>query len=213
MGFTNSIVLLSVLQPLHGLTFALLHLACMRVMANVVPPGVAATAQAIYAFGAGLVTAALTSLSERSMPVTADWPSCRWQPSASSPCRLPGMAWLTNQIKLPMLILIQVTLEARVLTSPLHAACLKSPICASNARLKAGRAGAALDIGCEAPVACDDVGVLEDPQYGRHHEVAGGETVAIEIGLVAERSGEGGQALLHELYGTRPAQLRHSSFA
>ncbi|SEP29028.1 MFS transporter, PPP family, 3-phenylpropionic acid transporter [Rhodospirillales bacterium URHD0017] len=63
MGFTNSIVLLSVLQPLHGLTFALLHLACMRVIGNVVPPAVAATAQALYAFGAGLVTAALTSLS------------------------------------------------------------------------------------------------------------------------------------------------------
>jgi PPP family 3-phenylpropionic acid transporter len=63
MGFTNSILLLSVLQPLHGLTFALLHLACMRVMANVVPLGAAATAQAFYAFGSGLVTAALTLLS------------------------------------------------------------------------------------------------------------------------------------------------------
>lgn len=63
MGFTNSIVVLSVLQPLHGLTFALLHLVCMRVIGNVVPSAVAATAQALYAFGAGLVTAALTSLS------------------------------------------------------------------------------------------------------------------------------------------------------
>jgi PPP family 3-phenylpropionic acid transporter len=63
MGFTNSILLLSLLQPLHGFTFALLHLACMRVIGNVVPSGVAATAQALYAFGAGLVTAALTSLS------------------------------------------------------------------------------------------------------------------------------------------------------
>ena len=62
-GFTNSILVLAVLQPLHGLTYALLHLACMRIIGNVVPPGVAATAQALYAFGAGLVTAALTSLS------------------------------------------------------------------------------------------------------------------------------------------------------
>ena len=60
MGFTSSVVLLATLQPLHGLTFALLHLACMRVMAKVVPHGIAATAQAFYAFGAGLVTAALT---------------------------------------------------------------------------------------------------------------------------------------------------------
>jgi MFS transporter, PPP family, 3-phenylpropionic acid transporter len=63
MGLTNSVLLLSVLQPLHGFTFALLHLACMRVIASIVPPGVAATAQAFYAFGAGLVTATLTSLS------------------------------------------------------------------------------------------------------------------------------------------------------
>lgn len=62
MGFTTSVELLAVLQPLHGLTFALLHLACMRVIGNVVPPGVAATAQALYAFGAGLVTAGLTWL-------------------------------------------------------------------------------------------------------------------------------------------------------
>ena len=49
MGFTDSLLLLSFLQPLHGFTFALLHLACMRIMAVAVPPGVAATAQAIYA--------------------------------------------------------------------------------------------------------------------------------------------------------------------
>jgi PPP family 3-phenylpropionic acid transporter len=63
MGFTSSIAPLAVLQPLHGLTFALLHLACMRVIGNVVPSGLAATAQTLYAFGAGLVTAALTSVS------------------------------------------------------------------------------------------------------------------------------------------------------
>jgi PPP family 3-phenylpropionic acid transporter len=70
MGFTNSVVVLSTLQPLHGLTFALLHLACMRVIGNVVPSAVAATAQALYAFGAGLVTAALTSVSG---PLYADY--------------------------------------------------------------------------------------------------------------------------------------------
>ena len=45
------------------MTFALLHLACMRVLGIVVPVHVAATAQTLYAFGAGLVTAVLTSLS------------------------------------------------------------------------------------------------------------------------------------------------------
>ena len=63
MSLTNSVLLLFLLQPLHGLTFALLHLACMRALGNVVPVGVAATAQTLYAFGAGLVTAVLTSLS------------------------------------------------------------------------------------------------------------------------------------------------------
>lgn len=62
-GATTSIVLLSMIQPLHGLTFALLHLACMGMMRAVVSLTVAATAQALYAFGSGLVTAALISLS------------------------------------------------------------------------------------------------------------------------------------------------------
>jgi PPP family 3-phenylpropionic acid transporter len=61
-GVTTSVLLLSLIQPLHGLTFALLHLACMRMMGTLVPTSVAATAQALYAFSSGLVTAALTFL-------------------------------------------------------------------------------------------------------------------------------------------------------
>jgi PPP family 3-phenylpropionic acid transporter len=57
---TTSVFLLAVLQPLHGLTFALLHLACMRSMAVHIPTHLSATAQAIYALAAGVVTAALT---------------------------------------------------------------------------------------------------------------------------------------------------------
>ena len=63
MGFTNSVAVLALLQPMHGLTFALLHLVCMRILGNLVSSGVAATAQALYALGAGILTAALTSLS------------------------------------------------------------------------------------------------------------------------------------------------------
>ena len=62
-GVTTSVLLLSFVQPLHGLTFALLHLACMRIMATLVPTSLAATGQAIYAFGSGFATAALTFLS------------------------------------------------------------------------------------------------------------------------------------------------------
>jgi PPP family 3-phenylpropionic acid transporter len=63
MGTTNAVAVLALVQPLHGLTFALLHLACMRVMAVVVPKRLSATAQSLYAFGTGVVTAALTALS------------------------------------------------------------------------------------------------------------------------------------------------------
>ena len=35
-------------EPLHGLTFALLHLACMQMLSVVAPPALAATAQGIY---------------------------------------------------------------------------------------------------------------------------------------------------------------------
>jgi MFS transporter, PPP family, 3-phenylpropionic acid transporter len=62
-GATTSVLLLSLIQPLHGLTFALLHLACMRMMSALVATSVAATAQALYAFGSGLLTAILTLLS------------------------------------------------------------------------------------------------------------------------------------------------------
>jgi MFS transporter, PPP family, 3-phenylpropionic acid transporter len=62
-GVTTSAWLLSILQPLHGLTFALLHLACMRVMAGLVPIHLSATAQTLYAFATAIVTAALTLLS------------------------------------------------------------------------------------------------------------------------------------------------------
>jgi MFS transporter, PPP family, 3-phenylpropionic acid transporter len=62
-GLTTSVWLLTMVQPLHGLTFALLHLACMRIMGTLVPPSLAATAQATYAFASGFATAALTLLS------------------------------------------------------------------------------------------------------------------------------------------------------
>jgi PPP family 3-phenylpropionic acid transporter len=62
-GVTTSVLLLSIVQPLHGLTFALLHLACMRMMGTLVPISLSATAQAFYAFGSGSTTAALTLLS------------------------------------------------------------------------------------------------------------------------------------------------------
>lgn len=58
---TASLPAMALVQPLHGLTFALLHLACMRVLASTVPQPLAATAQAVYGTVAvGAVSAALS---------------------------------------------------------------------------------------------------------------------------------------------------------
>src|SRR5207244_1842443 len=52
------------IQPLHGLTFALLHLANMRVLAETVPPRLAATALTLYGtVGVGAAVALLTLIS------------------------------------------------------------------------------------------------------------------------------------------------------
>ncbi len=64
MAQTSWLPAMALVQPLHGLTFALQHLACMRLLAAVVAPRFAATAQAIYGTVAiGATTAFLTLLS------------------------------------------------------------------------------------------------------------------------------------------------------
>jgi PPP family 3-phenylpropionic acid transporter len=64
MAQSSEVVALALVQPLHGITFALLHLACMRLIARTVPQGLEGTAQALYGtLGIGLATALLTVLS------------------------------------------------------------------------------------------------------------------------------------------------------
>jgi MFS transporter, PPP family, 3-phenylpropionic acid transporter len=54
----------ALIQPLHGITFALLHLACMRRLAETVPPRLSATALTLYGTVAiGAVSALLTLVS------------------------------------------------------------------------------------------------------------------------------------------------------
>jgi PPP family 3-phenylpropionic acid transporter len=61
LGATVEIVPLMLVEPLHGLTFAVFHLAGMRVIGATVPRHLAATAQALYATAAvGAATALLT---------------------------------------------------------------------------------------------------------------------------------------------------------
>ena len=52
---------MALIQPLHGITFALLHLGCMQRLAESVPPRLAATALTVYGtLGIGAATALLT---------------------------------------------------------------------------------------------------------------------------------------------------------
>ncbi len=60
-ALTARFAIMALVEPLHGLTFALLHLACMEVIGRVVPTELAATAQAFYATVAmGAIQAAVT---------------------------------------------------------------------------------------------------------------------------------------------------------
>jgi MFS transporter, PPP family, 3-phenylpropionic acid transporter len=64
MAQTTAVIALALVQPLHGITFALLHLACMRLIARIVPQGLEGTAQAIYGtVGIGAATALLNLVS------------------------------------------------------------------------------------------------------------------------------------------------------
>jgi MFS transporter, PPP family, 3-phenylpropionic acid transporter len=64
VAHTTDVIALALVQPLHGITFALLHLACMRLIARIVPQGLEGTAQAIYGtVGIGAATALLNLVS------------------------------------------------------------------------------------------------------------------------------------------------------
>jgi MFS transporter, PPP family, 3-phenylpropionic acid transporter len=64
MAQTTELSALALIQPLHGFTFALLHLACMRIIADTVPSDLSGTAQALYgSAGIGGATALSTVLS------------------------------------------------------------------------------------------------------------------------------------------------------
>jgi PPP family 3-phenylpropionic acid transporter len=61
MAQTAWLPALMLVQPLHGFTFALLHLACMRILSHIVPSGLAATALTLYGtLGAGVSSVLLT---------------------------------------------------------------------------------------------------------------------------------------------------------
>jgi PPP family 3-phenylpropionic acid transporter len=64
MAQTTDVTALALIQPLHGFTFALLHLASMRLITDTVSSALAGTAQAVYGLvGVGGATAVLMILS------------------------------------------------------------------------------------------------------------------------------------------------------
>jgi len=61
MATSTDLYVLASIEPLHGATFALLHLAAMRVITATIPLRLAATAQTVYGtLGAGAAVAILT---------------------------------------------------------------------------------------------------------------------------------------------------------
>jgi MFS transporter, PPP family, 3-phenylpropionic acid transporter len=82
MAQTADVTALALVEPLHGLTFALFHLGCMRIIADTVPSSLAGMAQAFYGtVGIGGATALSTILS--------GWLFARWGPAG-----FWGMAFL-----------------------------------------------------------------------------------------------------------------------
>ena len=64
---TAALPAMALVQPLHGFTFALMHLTCVRMIAHVVPVQLSATAQAFY--GTVAVGTASTALTFASGPL------------------------------------------------------------------------------------------------------------------------------------------------
>ncbi len=95
MALPCHVPLLAIVQPLHGLSFALFHLAAMRLIARVVPASLEATALAIYGtVGVGIPTALLTLISGA---LYASYASGGfWVMSALSAAALP-LAWTLRE--------------------------------------------------------------------------------------------------------------------
>ena len=66
LAVSHEVAIIAATQLLHGLTFSLMHLTCMRVIDRTVPPHLNATAQMVYGtLGLGLASTVLTFLAGR----------------------------------------------------------------------------------------------------------------------------------------------------
>jgi PPP family 3-phenylpropionic acid transporter len=87
---------MALVEPLHGLTFALLHLACMDMIRRVVPANLAATAQTFYATVAMGAMSAVVSLAAGSL-YGAFGAGSFWAMAAMCACAVP----VARGIRLP----------------------------------------------------------------------------------------------------------------
>ena len=95
---TAALPAMALVEPLHGFTFALLHLTCVRMITRIVPAQLAATAQAFY--GTVAVGAASTALTFASGPLYGELgASAFWVMAALCAAALPiswGLRGSTN---------------------------------------------------------------------------------------------------------------------
>lgn len=86
MACTTAVPALIGAQALHGLTFALMHLTAMGIIAGSVPARLAATAQTIYGTGAlGIASAIMTWRRDIYSASSTRRPFGPWRPPAQSP--------------------------------------------------------------------------------------------------------------------------------
>ena len=91
---TAAVGAMALVEPLHGLTFALLHLVCVRTIAAVVPAPLASTAQAFY--GTVAVGTATTVMTFASGPLYAHFGAAAfWVMAGLCTLALP-LAWRLN---------------------------------------------------------------------------------------------------------------------
>lgn len=97
MAYSPNVLSLALVQPLHGFTFALLHLACMRVLVLITPVQLAGTAQAIYAFGIGAASALLILVSGH---LYGGWGSMAFLAMTFlAAAALPAIWWLSRALR------------------------------------------------------------------------------------------------------------------
>ncbi len=98
---TAAIGAMALVEPLHGLTFALLHLLCVRTIATVVPAPLAATAQAFY--GTVAVGTATTAMTFASGPLYGRFGAATfWIMAAMCAAALPVAATLRTKVDVPL---------------------------------------------------------------------------------------------------------------